>query len=68
MGIPELAKRPCIAQVNKQVGIGEIPNKFETGEDQVRVVDSFIAEPRTQPWYCGDEDAICGEIVCLGVV
>ena len=68
IGIPDLLKALVSAQVNKQVVDVKYQTKFETGEDQVRVVDSFIAEPRTQPWYCGDEDAICGEIVCLGVV
>ena len=66
LGIPDLLKALVSAQINKQTVEIKYQTKFESGEDQVRVVDSFIAEPRTQPWYCGDEDAICGEIVCLG--
>lgn len=66
IGIPDLLKALVSAQVNKQVVEVKYQTKLESGEDNIRITDSFTAEPRTQPWYCGDPDAICGEIVCLG--
>lgn len=55
------------AQQNKATAEVEYQTKFETAEDLVGILDEATVTPRTTPWYCGDVDAICGEVVCLEV-
>ena len=42
--------------------------KFVVGDELMGWIDEATLTPRTTPWYCGDADAICGEIICLAVV
>lgn len=67
IGLPDLLCALVAGQKHKMIVDVQYQTKFVTGEDLVGVLDEFEATPRTEPWYCGDIDAICGEIVCLAV-
>jgi len=66
-GIPDLLQALVSGQQNKKIVDVNYQSKFVTGELPVGIKIEFVVTLRTDPWYCGDADAICGEIVCLGV-
>ncbi len=67
-GIPDLLQALVSGQQQKKIVDVKYQQKFAVGDDGVAILDEVVIEPRTTPWYCGDADAICGEIVCLAVV
>ena len=66
LGLAGVLKALVSAQQNKKLAEVKSRTKFVGGEDKVGILDEFILTMRTDPWYCGDADAICGEVICLG--
>ena len=66
LGLAGVLKALVSAQQNKKLAEVKSQTKFVGGEDKVGILDEFIVTLRTDPWYCGDADAICGEVICLG--
>jgi hypothetical protein len=67
LGIADFLKALVSAQQKKHLVDASFVSKFVYGQDFIAVSDTVEITQRTTPWYCGDEDAICGEIVCLEV-
>jgi len=65
-GIPDLLKTLVSNQQQKKLQDVEYQTKIEIREEYVGILDELIIATRTDSWICGDIDAICGEIVCLG--
>jgi len=64
-GIPDLLQALVSKQQQKKLQDVEYQTKIEIRDEYVGIFDELIVSPRTDPWYCGDVDAICGEIICL---
>ncbi len=67
LGIADFLKALVSSQQKKHLVDAAFVSKFVYGQDFIAVSDTVEITQRTTPWYCGDEDAICGEIVCLEV-
>lgn len=68
LGIADFLKALVSAQQKKKLVDVKYQSKFVVGDEKVGIKDEAVITPRTDPWYCGDVDAICGEIICLAVV
>ena len=66
-GIPDLLRALVSAQQQPTTDVKYL-SKFASGLEYVGVLDAATVTARTTPWYCGDVDAICGEVVCLEVI
>ncbi len=64
-GIPDLLQALVSGQQQKKIADVKYQTKFVAGDDYVGILDAAIVEQRTDSWYCGDVDAICGEVVCM---
>lgn len=42
-----------------------ILQKFIYFNDTILISDEWVISERSQGWTCGDEDAICGDVICL---
>lgn len=64
-GIPDLLQALVSGQQQKKIADVKYQTKFVAGDEYVGILDAALVEQRTNPWYCGDADAICGEVVCM---
>jgi hypothetical protein len=67
LGIADFLKALVSSQQKKHLVDAAFVSKFVYGQDFIAISDTVEIVQRTTSWYCGDEDAICGEIVCLEV-
>lgn len=67
LGIADFLRSMVSAQQNKKLAEVKYQSKFVIGDEKIAVLDETTITPRTDPWYCGDADAICGDIICLAV-
>lgn len=66
LGIADFLQALVSAQQKKKLSDTNILQKIVNVSEKVKVTDELIITPRTPPWYCGDEDAICGFVECSG--
>ena len=64
IGIADFLKAMLSAQQKKKLGDTTTLHKFNYSADTAGVTDELEATPRIPPWKCGDEDAICGFVMC----
>jgi len=64
-GIPDLLKALVSGQQQKKIADVKYQTKFVAGDEYAGVLDTALIAFRTTPWYCGDVDAIIGDVVCL---
>lgn len=68
LGIADFLKAMLSAQQNKKLADVKYQSKYVIGDEKIGIIDEATTTIRTTPWYCGDADAICGDIICLEVV
>jgi hypothetical protein len=67
LGVADFLRALVAKEQKQRVVDAKYQQKIVLADMPVVIKIEFFVTPRTEPWYCGDEDAICGEIVCLGV-
>lgn len=64
LGLEAFLKNIVSAQQKRRGADTGVMSKFEYLSEAVAVADSLSTTFRTPPYYCGDEDAICGFVSC----
>ncbi|CCO08279.1 hypothetical protein [Desulforamulus hydrothermalis] len=67
LGIADFLQSLVSSQQRGKIIDVQYQTKYVSGDIPVNILIEFVVTPRIDPWYCGDADAICGEIVCLGL-
>lgn len=67
-GIADFLQALVSAQQKKNLVEVKSLSKYVPSDEAIDILDEAIITPRmsNNPWICGDIDAICGEIVCMG--
>jgi len=66
LGIADWLTALYKAQQKKRLNETTILHKFTYGQETVEISDELTTTSREPPWYCGEEDAICGFVECAG--